>query len=95
MVRWFFIFAVLGIAVAFVLLIASICCFEHVPSGAAMYRILWPTTQLLDSVVDPVRPARSDYFVFLAAIAKGIPYGIIGILLQLTRRRALKRKRLA
>jgi hypothetical protein len=66
-----------GFCVALALLLASVCCFDDVPGGARTYQILWPTTLFLDSVVDPVRPARSDLFLLLAVAANSIPYGFL------------------
>jgi hypothetical protein len=86
MVRAFLMSAALGILVAILLLGLSVCCFDRIPFGRTLYAVFWPTTQLLDSVVDPVRPARSDLFVLIAALANGLPYGAVGVLIHSIRR---------
>ena len=79
MIRVFIISAGLGVSVAFCLLALSVCCFDYVPWAHTVYAVLWPITGMLDSVVDPVRPSRSDLLIFLAAVANGIPYGMLGL----------------
>jgi hypothetical protein len=83
--------AAAGIVIALALLGLSVCCFEYVPWGHTLYALLWPTTRFLDSVVDPVRPAHSEYLILLAAFANGIPYGVIGALVYAGFCRCLRR----
>jgi hypothetical protein len=86
MIRVFSTLGAVGIAMALMLLGLSVCCFDYVPFGRTLYSVLWPTTQLLASVVDPVHPAQSDWFVLIAAIANGLPYGAIGVVIHTIRR---------
>lgn len=87
MTRVFLIYAGLGVSIAFGLLALSICCFDYLPWARKLYGMLWPTTWLLDSVVDPVRPSRSDFLIFLAAAANGLPYGMVGLAVTVALRR--------